>query len=147
MLWFLRPHCNFSFEIIKFTLPYFTLPYLTLVVVVIAFKGTIRKILQSPHCAVNHLPHIRSSGPGAIVCKSRATPRALITCNMSLNICTWESGLYSVYVKWPKCLKCLEVFIADVAGLRFQRVFIILCHRTWKGQITTNFSVSQIALR
>ena len=24
---FLRPHCNFSFEIIKFTLPYLTLPY------------------------------------------------------------------------------------------------------------------------
>ena len=23
---FLRPHCNFSFEIIKFTLPYLTLP-------------------------------------------------------------------------------------------------------------------------
>ena len=27
---FLRPHCNFSFEIIKLTLPYLTLPYLTL---------------------------------------------------------------------------------------------------------------------
>ena len=30
VLWFLRPHCNFSFEIMKFTLPYLTLPYLTL---------------------------------------------------------------------------------------------------------------------
>ena len=38
---------------------------------------------QSPSCAVNHLQHVRSSGPGAIVCKSRATHRALITCNMS----------------------------------------------------------------
>ena len=28
------------------------------------------------------LQHVRSSGPGAIVCKSRATHRALITCNM-----------------------------------------------------------------
>ena len=26
----MHPHCNFSFEIIKFTLPYLTLPYLTL---------------------------------------------------------------------------------------------------------------------
>ena len=26
MLWFLRPHCNFPFEIIKFTLHYLTLP-------------------------------------------------------------------------------------------------------------------------
>ena len=28
----------------------------------------------------DHLQHVRSSGPGAIVCKSRATHRALITC-------------------------------------------------------------------
>ena len=40
----------------------------------IAFKGAIRDFLQSPHIAA------RSSGPGAIVCKSRATHRALITC-------------------------------------------------------------------
>ena len=39
-------------------------------------------LLQSPHCAANCLQHIRSSGHGAIACKSRATHRALITCNM-----------------------------------------------------------------
>ena len=36
---------------------------------------------QSPHCATNCLQHVRSRGPGAIVCKSCATHRALITCN------------------------------------------------------------------
>ena len=50
--------------------------------IIIAFKGAIRDFLQSPHCAVNRLQHVRSSGPGAIVCKSCATHRALITCNM-----------------------------------------------------------------
>ena len=38
--------------------------------------------LQSPHCSANRLQHDRSSGSGAVVCKSRATHRALITCNM-----------------------------------------------------------------
>ena len=46
----------------------------------IAFKGAIRDFLQSPHSAASCLQHVRSSGPGAIVCKSRATYRALITC-------------------------------------------------------------------
>ena len=32
VLWFLRPHCNFSFEIIKFTLPYLTVNMLSKVV-------------------------------------------------------------------------------------------------------------------
>ena len=50
----------------------------------VAFKSAIEDFLQqSPHCAANRLQHIRSSGPGAVVCKSRATHRALITCNMS----------------------------------------------------------------
>ena len=50
------------------------------VIIIIPFKGAIRDFLQSPHCASNCLQHTRSSGPGAIVCKSRATHRALITC-------------------------------------------------------------------
>ena len=31
------------------------------------------RLFQSPHCAANCLQHTRSSGHGAIVCKSRAT--------------------------------------------------------------------------
>ena len=54
-----------------------------IIIMIIAFKGAIPDFLQSPHCAVNCLQHVRSSGLGAIVCKSRATHRALITCNMS----------------------------------------------------------------
>ena len=54
-----------------------------IIVIIIALKGTIQDFLQSPHCAANCLQHVRSSGPGAIVCKSRATHGALITCNMS----------------------------------------------------------------
>ena len=50
------------------------------IIIIIAFKGAIRDFLQSPHSAANCLQHARASGPGAIVCKSRATHRALITC-------------------------------------------------------------------
>ena len=46
--------------------------------IIIAFKGAIRDVLQSPHSAANCLQS--SSGPGAIVSTSRATHRALITC-------------------------------------------------------------------
>ena len=45
------------------------------------------RFLQSPHCAANYPQRVRSSGSGAIVCKSRATHRALITCN--LQCATW----------------------------------------------------------
>ena len=51
-----------------------------IIIIIIAFKGTIRDFLQCPHSAANCLQHIRSSGPGAIVCKSCATHWALITC-------------------------------------------------------------------
>ena len=51
-----------------------------IMIIIIAFKGAIRNFLQSPHSAANCLQRVGSSGPGAIVCKSRATHRALITC-------------------------------------------------------------------
>ena len=50
-----------------------------IIIIIIAFTGAIRDFLQSPHCAANRLQHVRSSGPGAIVCKSRATHRELVT--------------------------------------------------------------------
>ena len=56
-------------------------------IIMIVLKGTIRDCLQSPHCAAKCLQHIR--GQGAIVCKSRATHQALITCNMCS---TWYEG-------------------------------------------------------
>ena len=53
---------------------------IVIIIIIIAFKGAIRDFLQSPHNAANCLQDVRSSGSGAIVCKSRATHRALITC-------------------------------------------------------------------
>ena len=50
------------------------------IIIIITFKGAIRDFLPSPHSAANCLQHARSSGPGATVCKSHATHRALITC-------------------------------------------------------------------
>ena len=67
-----------------------TIIIIIIIIIIIAFKGAIRDFLQSPHSAANRLQHVRSSGPGAIVCKSRATHRALITCNMSC--ATWYEG-------------------------------------------------------
>ena len=51
-----------------------------IIIIIIAFKGAIRDFLQSPHSAANCLQHVRSSGPGATVCKSRAAHQALIMC-------------------------------------------------------------------
>ena len=51
-----------------------------IIMIIIAFKGAIRDFLQSPHSAANCLQHVRSSGPGTIVCKSRATYPVLIMC-------------------------------------------------------------------
>ena len=55
---------------------------ITIIIIIIAFKGAIRDFLQSPHSTAKSLQHVyvRSSGPVAIVCKSCATHRALITC-------------------------------------------------------------------
>ena len=50
-------------------------------IIILAFKGAIQDFLQSPQSAANCLQHACSSGPGAIVRKSRATRRALIPCN------------------------------------------------------------------
>ena len=66
-----------------------------IIIIIIAFKGAIRDFLQSPHSAANRLQHARSSGPGAIVCKSCATHRALITCNMSCYVPLGTKGQLS----------------------------------------------------
>ena len=70
---------------------------------IIAFKGAIRDFLQSPHSAANCLQHVRSSGPGVTVCKSRATHRALITC---------------------KCRVTCNLVLRDSSAVNFDRVEI-----------------------
>ena len=49
-----------------------------------------RRNSRSPHCAANCLQHVRSNGPGANMCKSRAAHRAFTTCNMPC--ATWYEG-------------------------------------------------------
>ena len=53
-----------------------------IIIIIIALKGAIWDVLQSSQSIANRLQHIRSSSPGAIVCKSHATHPVLITCNM-----------------------------------------------------------------
>ena len=78
---------------------------------VIASKGAIRDFYNLPRCAANCLQHVRSSGQSAIVCESRATHHALITCNMSC--ATWFEGtaqllsLNHLYFSLVYCLKPL----------------------------------------
>ena len=60
----------------------FLLVLITIRIIMITFKGTIPDFLQSPHCATNCLQHVHSNGQSATVCKSCATHRELITCNM-----------------------------------------------------------------
>ena len=54
-----------------------------MMMMMITFKGAIQDFVQSPHCAANCLQHVRSSGQGAIACKSRATHQGIIACNTS----------------------------------------------------------------
>ena len=70
------------------------------IVIIIAVKGTIGDFffLQSPHCAAKRLQHVRSNGLGAIVCKSRAPHKALITCNMCAN--------HVQHIKHLSCATC-----------------------------------------
>ena len=48
-----------------------------IIIIIIIMKKIIMIMMialkNSPHCAANRLQHVRSSGPGAIVCKSRAS--------------------------------------------------------------------------
>ena len=48
------------------------------------------RFLQSSRTDSNLPEHVRSSGQGAIVCKSRESHRALISCKMSC--ATWYEG-------------------------------------------------------
>ena len=53
--------------------------------------GAVRVFLQSHHSAATCLQHVRSSGPGAVVCKSRATVERLSRASVMLRA-TWYEG-------------------------------------------------------
>ena len=98
--------CSLDIFSIPFAYSFFV--YIILIII-IALKGAIRDFLQSPHCAANCLQHVGSSGPGAILCKSHATHRALITCkpavcylvrggNSSIKFDRAENGIYLSFI-------------------------------------------------
>ena len=66
-----------------------------IIIIIMAFKGAVRDFSQSPHCNTNCLQHVRSSGPGAIVCKSCQTHQALTTCDMSCYVPCGTKGQLS----------------------------------------------------
>ena len=74
-----------------------------IIMIIITLKGAIRDFLQSHHSAANCLQHVRSSGPGAIVCKLHAAHRALITC---------------------KCHVMCHLVLRDSLAVKFDRVEI-----------------------
>ena len=63
-------------------LPTFVFYIIIIKIIIIALKGAIQDLLQSPHCAANRLQHIHSSGLDATMCKSHATHRlSRVTCD------------------------------------------------------------------
>ena len=67
-----------------------------MIIIVIAFKDAVLDFLQSPRCAANCLQHVRSSSQGTTACKSRATQRARMTCNVSC--ATWYEGIAQLLI-------------------------------------------------
>ena len=61
---------------------------------------------QSPHCAANRRQHVRSNGPCAIACKSRAKHRALFTCNMSCYVPRGTKGRLLRRRQWKEAPRC-----------------------------------------
>ena len=61
-----------------------------IIIIILKRRNSRFFFFKSPHRTANCLQHVSSSGPGAIVCKSRAARRALIACNMSC--ATWYEG-------------------------------------------------------
>ena len=72
-------------------------------------KCAIQDLWQSPHCTANCHQHVHSSGPGAIVYKSFAAHRSLITYNISCG--TWYEGTAQVFKFWQSWNRIYFCFI------------------------------------
>ena len=84
--------------------------------IIITFKGAVWDLFQSPHCAVSHLQHVRSSGLGAVVYKSCATHRALITCNIScsgMSIFRFSAEFRFFFFDFPLFWKWFSAFFFE----------------------------------
>ena len=81
------------------------LKYSTLtIIIIITFKGAIQDFSQSPHSSANCLQHVRSSDPGAIVCKSCAAHQALITykCHVTCHLVRRDSSAIKFDKSWNR---------------------------------------------
>ena len=98
-------------------------------------KRRYSRVLQSPHRVANCLQHTRSSGPGIIVYKSRATHRALITCSRScatwyegtaqlFSLTEFQSHLFEPFFYWLKPLnRWLLLFVGCLTSQQHASVF------------------------
>ena len=68
-------------------------------IIIIAFKGAIREFYN--------LLTVRSSGPGAVVCKSRATHRALI-CRVTCHVVRFVCWLVACLLNVPETCECIS---------------------------------------
>ena len=90
-----------------------SLVIITIIIIIIAFTGAFRDFLQSLHCTRKRLQHVRSSGPGMIVCKSRATHRVLVMCNISCYVPRGTKGQLTYQVKQSLNLMFLSFILWD----------------------------------
>ena len=74
------------------------------------------KVLQSPDSAANCLQHVRWSGQGSVVCKSRATQRAFVTCNTA-SVCHVQHAVCHVVGRDRSAVKSDRAEMAFVSGL------------------------------
>ena len=106
--------------------------------------------LQSPHCAaINCLQHVRSSGSGAIVCKSRATHRALITCNLQCTTLAIKYDRVEIAFIWALFywLKPLTDEGGEETGVPGENLWRRACTVSWMllaDQWYTKFLMSQV---
>ena len=137
--------------------------YTTIVIlIVITFKGAVWDFIQSPLCAVNHLQHVHSSGPGMTMCKSCAACWLLFMCTMScymwyegtaqlLSLTEFKSHLFELYIigwtinRWTicLCLLCLLVWLVLWFRLRLSAQFS--GWNVWSSPVRDTFHIAATA--
>ena len=93
---------------------------------VMTLKGANQDLLQSPFCAANCHQHMRTNGQGAIMCKSRATHRARITCSMPVRRDNSDNNFVGAEIAGFFCLFVLLLLFCFVLFCLFVVVFWLL---------------------
>ena len=87
-----------------------------IIIIMMTLKDVVRDFLQSPHCSANCLQHLRSSGHGAMVYKSRATRWELVTCNMPCT--TWYDETAQLLSSTELILHLVFISLAETINRR-----------------------------